>query len=503
MQHVHALARSFVAGLALAALAPVAASAQPRPTPTPIPVAVPTPVPLSSSQPSGALPYPAFGTPAPGVAAQRPVGNAPQTVSLQDAVDIAASQSPLFAQERAAYRAIQAQYGSALGALYPNISGSGSIDRSFGGGSSNSGSGGNGGANASGGAAMVTTESGRVSINQLIFDGGRVIAGLRAAQQRDIAGREDLDRNLQTLVFNVAQAYYAVLQAQAGIAADTTLVRQFQQQEAVVQAQIRAGAAARSDLAAAQFQTAQARNALVAQQGVLIAAQSTFATTLGLDADAMVNPQAATAPVAPHTLSYQDALAQALQLRPDYLATAHDVQAARDQLRYAKLGRFPTITANASDGAARNLISSPPVDSHWVNSRSIGASINLPIYDQGLTNYNIATAAAALDEAIAGQRIQQLTVESDVRSALANLVSTQASLTQAQAEVQSANVNLQATQARYRVGAATITDVITAEANLATASRDQVAAVFNEQIAEQRYYYAVGTNDLRLPSYKP
>ena len=43
----------------------------------------------------------------------------PMTVSLNQAIDIAVAQSPAFASERAAYRAIAARYGAEKGALLP------------------------------------------------------------------------------------------------------------------------------------------------------------------------------------------------------------------------------------------------------------------------------------------------------------------------------------------------------------------------------------------------
>jgi outer membrane protein TolC len=85
-----------------------------------------------------------------------------------------------------------------------------------------------------------------------------------------------------------------------------------------------------------------------------------------------------------------------------------------------------------------------------------------------------------------------------VRGALAGLISARASLTQATAEQQSAQVTLNATQARYKVGAATITDTITAEANFATAQRDYVNAVYSERLAEEKYTFALGSSDLKL-----
>jgi outer membrane protein TolC len=132
------------------------------------------------------------------------------------------------------------------------------------------------------------------------------------------------------------------------------------------------------------------------------------------------------------------------------------------------------------------------------SAQSLGASLSIPIYDQGLTNFNVAVAASQLDQSNAALITTKLTVESDVRGALANLISARAALVQAQAELQSGQVNSQAVQARYRVGAATITDLVTAEATLATAQRDDVSAIYNERIAEERYSFALGTSDLKL-----
>ena len=98
----------------------------------------------------------------------------------------------------------------------------------------------------------------------------------------------------------------------------------------------------------------------------------------------------------------------------------------------------------------------------------------MPLYDQGLTNYNVAVAASQLDQALATLNTTRLTVESDVRSALATLISARASLVQASSELTSAQVSLDATQAQYRVGASTILNVVTAEANLTTAQSSYI-----------------------------
>jgi len=469
------------------------------PTPPPSSTLLPVPTPTIAGTP---LPYPAYGTPAPDVASLRPVAGVPTSVSLTQAVDLAVMGSPAFASQRAQYNAIRAKYSSELQALFPSISATGSVTRSFGGGSSSQNNNANPnatptpGVNSNLGNAVTTDERASISVQQLIFDGGRVIAAIKSAKESDIAGRDTLLRDLQTLEFDVANAYYLVLQDNATIAADAQLVREFQTQEDNVNAEIRAGAAAKSDLSSAEFQTAKARGQLVTAQGAAIAAQSNFAAALGLDADAQVVPQPLTNGEIPLqvTQTYAKAVGQALLLRPDYDAAKHTVASSQDDLRFAKLGRFPTITANAQDGVARSL----PFNNSFSHSSSIGATINIPIYDQGQTSYNIAVAQSQLDQADAALLQTKLGVESGVRSALSGLISARALLVQANLELSSAQVALNAAQAKYRVGAATIIDLVTAEANLSQAQTDDVTAVYNAQTAQQAYDFAVGLSTLKL-----
>jgi outer membrane protein len=352
-----------------------------------------------------------------------------------------------------------------------------------------------------------------ITITQLIYDGGRTIAAIRSAKEADIAGRATLLRQLQTLAFNIASQYYTVLEDNATVTADAQLVREFEVNEASTAAQIRNGAAARSDIAAAQFQTAQARGNLVTAQGTAIGAQATFATTLGLDADAEVVPRQLTAlPTAPNP-AYAASLARALIMRPDYISAQYNVQSAQENVRYAKLARFPILSAGASDSVSRQFIdcygsgaiTKPaeaaalcPGPSSYSNDKTLGLSLTIPIYDQGVTNYNVAVAASQLDQAVATLNSTKLTVESDVRSALATLISARSSLVQARSELTAAQVSLSATQAQYKVGATTILNLVTAEANLTTAQSSYISALYGVYTAEQNYLYATGISDVQV-----
>ena len=301
----------------------------------------PQPEPTISGTP---LPYPAYGTPAPDVEQLTPKKGVPQSISLADAVRISVALSPVFANDNAQWAAIHAKYTSELQALYPGVSGSASMGKQFSRGTTSSGGGPQPTSAPSTGPtpaavfglgspaplsrATIVNERQLSPINQLIFDGGRTIAAIRSAKEADIAGRATLLRDLQTLEIDVATAYYTVLEDNATVTADAQLVHEFEVNEASVAAQIRNGAAPRSDIAAAQFQTAQARGNLVTAQGTSIGAQAAFATALGLDADAMVVPKALTGqPPAPNP-SYAVSLKRALIMRPDFIAADYNVSSA-------------------------------------------------------------------------------------------------------------------------------------------------------------------------------
>jgi outer membrane protein TolC len=503
--------RAISAAVLLAAGVPAFGFAQ---TPPKDSVILPTPAPLPSTG-GTPIPYPAYGTPAPDVAHLTQKAGIPTSISLQQSIKIAVALSPVFASANAQWAIIHARYTSSKQALLPGLSGTAQIGNEY----STQGFGVNGpgggvlpttspiptiqpsGIGNGGSSGRTTSESATLNLQQLIFDGGRTIANIRSAKFADYAGRATLLRNLQTLAFNVASAYYLVLQDNATVVADNQLVKEFEVNESAVVAQIKNGAAARSDLAAAQFQTAQSRGNLVTAQGAAIAAQAAFATTLGLDADAEAVTKALTSQAAEPNPTYAKSLTRAFILRPDFLSANYTVTSDQANVRYAKLARFPVLTGAASYGTTR-ILSSPYSNvyntNQFSNDKSIGLNLTVPIYDQGVTNYNVAVAAATLDTAVANFNQERLQVESDVRSALANLISAKALLVQTNSELTAARVSLDATQAQYRVGATTIINVVTAEANLATAQSDQIQAVYNVQNAQQNYLYATGETDLQL-----
>ncbi|MBD5605749.1 MAG: TolC family protein [Candidatus Eremiobacteraeota bacterium] len=472
----------------------------------------PTPYPLNTLAPLGSgtpLPFPAYGTPVPGVGIGVVRSDVPATINLQQAIAIGFARSPLLAIARGDVAVQAAAVRLERAGLLPSFSGSAALtythDQNGGGGSLiDTGAGTTTGttgtttttAIAGGGPYSSTNASFALSLAQLIYDGGKIAASVDAAKSTESATVDNYKRELQTVAYNVANSYYAYLGAQRLTQVDLEIVREDIVQENLVRAQVRAGTSAQADIATTQLPTAQARLAVVRAQGAQYSAEAAFVNAMGLEANSNVQPVDdapvfTTAAVSGIPIpSYDTALQRALALRPDYDAQVQTVSASRYSLRAAQLGLFPTLSASASASdasEAQNL-------NGFRNNQSIGLSLSLPIYDQGITAANTASARAQLDISNSNLQNTALGVQLNVKQALTNLVAARAAVDETQQEYATAVVNVQSTQAQYRAGVTTLPLLLNAQVQLTQALVDQVSSVYTLRENEQAYLYAEGSN---------
>ena len=292
----------------------------------------PQPQPTISGTP---IPYPAYGTPAPDVAQPKPKRACRSRSRSATPFEIAVALSPAFALENAQWAAIHARYTSSIQALYPGLSANAS-DRQTVQQMARSRRATRRGTNPSppfrrrrrslrrrharGVIARSTLPSESVGhhVTQLIYDGGRTIANIRSAKDADIAGRATLLRQLQTLALNVANlVLHRAGRQRDGHRRRATGPRVRSQRSVGRRADPeRRRGALRYRRRAVPNRAGQGN--LVTAQGTAIGAQATFATTLGLDADAQVVPkQISPQPIGTQPDLRDVARTRAFIMRPD------------------------------------------------------------------------------------------------------------------------------------------------------------------------------------------
>jgi outer membrane protein len=420
-----------------------------------------------------------------------PAAGVPPNVTLQQAIDIAVAKSPVLAAARANYQLTQIPVQLARTAIFPNLSAVATTSRS------NNGTSGTAAGRFGG---SFTSRGINAQLRQLIYDGGKVIAQIHQARANAVAGTQTYERQLETLSLNVAQAYYAALQAEATTQVDRQLVRLNQANEALVRAQVRIGVAPRVDLITAHVPVVQAQVALIRAQGTQASALGAFANQLGLDANTLVRPvnntPANPAAMLVKILPYDQALARALALRPDYLSAQSAVLAAQYNVQAQRAGYFPTLNGSASYGTNSTTVNG----TNFTPSSSTGLTLTIPLYDQGVTRAQVSQAQSQLDLASAQLAQTKLGVQLNVQQALVGVISDQAAVAQTQAALASAQESLRATQAQYRAGVTNLFSLLQAQTNLTSAQTDELNAVYTLRQAEQTYIFALGESSINPAS---
>ncbi|MFZ1872220.1 MAG: outer membrane channel protein TolC [Chania sp.] len=176
---------------------------------------------------------------------------------------------------------------------------------------------------------------------------------------------------------------------------------------------------------------------------------------------------------------------------------------AREQIKSAQTGYMPTIDVSASTGITntRNSGSNNPSPNSDNGQNQVGVSLNLPLYNGGVTNsrvqqaqYNFVGASEQLESA-------HRSVVQTVRSSFNNVSASVSSINAYKQAVISAQSSLDATEAGYEVGTRTIVDVLNATTTLYNAKQQLSSARYSYLINQLNIKSALGTlneNDLMM-----
>ncbi len=160
-------------------------------------------------------------------------------------------------------------------------------------------------------------------------------------------------------------------------------------------------------------------------------------------------------------------------LRPDFSAQQLAIASAQASVKAAKLGLFPNLNGSGTYGTQ----STDAAGGTFRNFGSLGVTLSVPIFDQGITHAQVEQAKGQLDAVVAALETAREGIQLNVKQTLVALVSAGATFDQTQAELANAREVLQATQAQYAAGVTTLPLLLNAEVGLTQALVDQVNAV--------------------------
>jgi outer membrane protein len=323
-----------------------------------------------------------------------------------------------------------------------------------------------------------------------LFTGFRRVAQYRNADATEDAADAGLVNQRYQVTLATKQFFFTAL-------ANEELVRVAQSQVARAKEELQisvnkfsAGAATRSDTLTSTVDLGNARLSLLQAQANLATAQANLARQIGVDGSvrAVLDSQLA---ALPDTTGLRDV---ALQQAPLVLQAVAQERAASASVSQSRSQYWPTLTASystSSQGATApwNGFEPSPTQRN-LNQLRIGLSWTL--FNGFQREQATAQSTTALDLARAQAADTRRQLSAQLTQQLAAMFTADAQIGITGANVAAATEALRVTQERYKLGAGTLLDLLTAEANMTQAQVNQVQSRYNYLIARAQVEALVG-----------
>jgi outer membrane protein TolC len=357
---------------------------------------------------------------------------------------------------------------------------------------------------------ITNTWNMKVTISQLLYDGGAAVANRRAARINEDASYYTLRDTIDTLVENIRTQFYQIILDRALVQVQEESVNLLRSQLDDQQSRYEAGTVP-------QFNVLQAESQLQNQIPQLISAQNnyrismvTLAKTLGIPADRQYVtdeplPVVGSLDVTPITYDLSEALVTARANRPSLKAQRSNILAAVENVTVARAGWQPTLTAQAGLEVEENPFSNNMRNT--VNGWFFGVNGTWNILDGGTTYGKVKSAKASLEETKVTYDDSVRQVELDVSTAVDNLRQAQETIVASKKAVDVSLESLRLANERLAAGTGTQLDVLNQQTQLTTARSNYFTAEFQYISAIAQYQFATATevkyNDLFDDGYHP
>lgn len=317
----------------------------------------------------------------------------------------------------------------------------------------------------------------RVSVNYNLFRGGAKLFELqRARAEMASAEASEVQARFNTALFTEADFYNVIAELEL-VRVASERVRRAEEQLAVARARVISGAAVQTDSLQLLLELTRASVDLLREQASLRVAQVQLGRRVGVAGPVgAVSLDALPAPELP--LSEDSAVVEALAQGPEYRIALAEERAANAAAKASYGVYLPQINLFASwqafdEGFFPNATSRTA----W------GFQVSLPIWNDGQREIALSRAKTQRDVARAVRRDVELAVRRDAIEAYQAYVTARASAELARQAVVVAQENLDVQETRYRAGATTILDLVTAQVSLSEAEAGLVQARFSTRLA--------------------
>ena len=323
-----------------------------------------------------------------------------------------------------------------------------------------------------------------ISANMTLFDGFARLADHRIANAEIVgADASYVNTRFQT-VLQVKQAYFNALAAEELVGISDTRIQRAVEQLNISIEKLNAGTATRSDTLRSHVEVANAQLQRLQAETQLASAEADLARLVGLDGAVSAESDDALLEIAD---------VDTTSLRAEVLGQSPQIQQT-DAAELSAAAQYSATTAQylprASASASKSWSASDWLDLN--PSWSARLSFSWTLFNGFSRELTRTRSRMALESARAQAEDIRRQVNADLTVFLASLVSARTRLAIAEASRAASEEDLRVQRERYRLGAATIVDVLASQVNLDQAEVDIVQARFDYLVAKAQVEALVG-----------
>jgi len=330
--------------------------------------------------------------------------------------------------------------------------------------------------------------TGSLNISLVLFDGFQRFANLKSASATGNAAEAGAVNQRFQIILATKQAFYNALANDELVRVADAQVRRAQQQLQISIDKLHAGSATRSDSLRSTVEYGNARIALLQAQANLATAQANLGRQIGVDAPVRAVPDTAL-PTVPDTADLRRA---AIEGAPAVEQAEAQASAARAQVWSARSQYWPSLVVSYSNN--RQGVGSPsfPLFSSYPETFSWRFGLSWTLFNGFTREANQVSASVNRDIAEARAADTRRQVNALLTQQLATLATAVEQINIARDNLAAATEDLRVQNERYRVGAATILDLLTSQAALTQAEVNVIQTRFNYLIARAQVEAVVG-----------
>ena len=319
-----------------------------------------------------------------------------------------------------------------------------------------------------------------------LFSGGRKFLGVDLARMGLDNQEAFLEHQKNLILSSLIHLYFSVLKSGEYAAISQKSVDTVREQLKIMTVRYEAGGVLKSDILSLEVRLAEARKSLVEAENLHSTTTTALATLLAMEPDEKLNLAKDCECPVEFPDSYEEAVAIALEKRPEMMQSQTRIETARKGLKMAGSGYFPRLDLHARYYADSENFR------YREGNYTAALALNWDVFTGFSSRAEMSEAEQALAQALAAKEKTRLSVYQDVKQAYLNYEESLQRLNVAERGVAMAEESLALVQKRYEGGSVPVTRYLETELARNKAEINRAAAFYDKKIAKSDIARSMG-----------